>query len=241
MPKTNISLQACNRSSDVLRTTTIVTNTSNQIGSGYSGAVISAPYRNHQVADLPLLPLTRVVMPGGRLPLRVIEPREIDMVRECLKNQSSFGVCLITNDKEIDSTPATVFPYGTLVKITDWDTDDNNLLIIVTQGVQKFRTINTTVNPNGMLLGDVELLPPPQDITMPAQYSDLADLLRQAMQNLGPLVDYTAADFKESVWMSNRLIEALPMSPKARHALMIIESPIEQLHALQKFINNWQV
>ncbi len=179
-------------------------------------------------------------MPGGRLALRIFERRYLDMVRDCLKKQSSFGICLIADCKEA-GTPASVLPYGTLVEIIDWDSDENELLIIVTQGVQLFRTINTMLNPNGLLMGEVELLPPAQNVTIPAQYSDIVELLRQALLNLGPLVDYTAADFKESVWVSNRLVEALPMSPEARLALMIIDDPLEQLDALQKFINNWQI
>ena len=177
-------------------------------------------------------------MPGGRLALRIFEQRYLDMVRECLKNQSGFGVCLIADGKEV-GTPASVFPYGTSVEIIDWDSDESGLLMIVTQGVQNFRTINTTLNTNGLLLGEVELLPPGKNITIPTQYSDLVELLRQALLKFKPFVHYAETDFKESVWVANRLVEALPMSPEVRYKLMVIDDPIEQLDALQKFVNNW--
>ncbi len=42
--------------------------------------------------NIPLFPLNTVVFPEGELPLRLFEPRYIDMVSECLRNDSGFGV-----------------------------------------------------------------------------------------------------------------------------------------------------
>jgi len=46
-------------------------------------------------ADIPLFPLNTVLFPGGPLSLRIFEPRYLDLVRECTRNGSGFGVCLI--------------------------------------------------------------------------------------------------------------------------------------------------
>ena len=45
--------------------------------------------------ELALFPLNTVLFPGGPLPLRIFEPRYVDMVRECLREQRGFGVVLI--------------------------------------------------------------------------------------------------------------------------------------------------
>ena len=51
--------------------------------------------------DLPLFPLSTVLYPRGRLQLRVFEPRYLDMVRECSRRGSGFGVCLILQGREV--------------------------------------------------------------------------------------------------------------------------------------------
>ena len=51
-------------------------------------------------STLPLFPLHTVLFPGGPLPLRIFEPRYLDMVRRCFREQSEFGVVLIIEGEE---------------------------------------------------------------------------------------------------------------------------------------------
>jgi hypothetical protein len=41
--------------------------------------------------EIPLFPLQAVLFPGGPLPLRIFEPRYVDLVCRCLKSQAGFG------------------------------------------------------------------------------------------------------------------------------------------------------
>ncbi len=185
--------------------------------------------------SIPLFPLSGIVLPGGRLPLRIFEQRYVDMVRECVKQQTGFGIC------PIDNNTAKAHAYGTLVEIIDWDTDVSGLLIIVTKGIQKFRIISTTRNTNGLLLAQVELLPLVKKTTIPSRYSDLVELLRRALLNVEALLDDNIdTDFTDAVWVSNRLLETLPLAVDLRFELMVIDDPIAQLDALQEFTKNWQ-
>ncbi len=52
------------------------------------------------VPALPLFPLDTVLFPGGPLRLRIFEPRYLDMVRRCLREQSAFGVVLVLHGEE---------------------------------------------------------------------------------------------------------------------------------------------
>jgi Lon protease-like protein len=45
--------------------------------------------------EIPLFPLNTVLFPGGPLPLRIFEPRYLDMISRCLKHDHGFGVVLI--------------------------------------------------------------------------------------------------------------------------------------------------
>ena len=48
-----------------------------------------------QLQTLGLFPLPAVLLPGAALGLRVFEPRYLDLVRECGRQGSGFGVCLL--------------------------------------------------------------------------------------------------------------------------------------------------
>ena len=60
---------------------------------------------------MPLFPLGTVLFPEGPLPLRVFEPRYLDMISRCLKDESQFGVLLITEGSEVGS--ADTYAVGT--------------------------------------------------------------------------------------------------------------------------------
>ena len=64
-------------------------------------------------SELPLFPLNTVLFPGSRLPLKVFEARYMDMVRNCMRESSAFGVCLIAEGNEVGA-PAVPHDVGTL-------------------------------------------------------------------------------------------------------------------------------
>lgn len=50
---------------------------------------------------LPMFPLGTVLMPGGRLPLHVFEPRYQALTRHCLTRDRRFGIVLISRGVEV--------------------------------------------------------------------------------------------------------------------------------------------
>jgi Lon protease-like protein len=53
------------------------------------------------LADVPLFPLHTVLFPDGLLPLKIFEARYLDMARECLREKTPFGVCLLKSGGEV--------------------------------------------------------------------------------------------------------------------------------------------
>ena len=76
--------------------------------------------------DIPLFPLGTVLFPGGPLHLRIFEPRYLDMVSRCLREQSRFGVVAIKEGSEVGA--ATTFTVGTTGEIVDWRQEADGLL-----------------------------------------------------------------------------------------------------------------
>ncbi len=174
-------------------------------------------------------------MPGGQLPLRIFEPRYVSMITTALKGDSEFGICLIDSGSEVGSV-ATPYPFGTLVKIVDWDREDSGLLVIVVQGMQRFRIVSSAAAADMLLVGEVELLPMEKKIPVPVKYQGLSDLLKRAVDQLRPFLDHTDTDFSDASWLSCRLVELLPMSESARHELVAMEDPIERLAILHDYV-----
>jgi Lon protease-like protein len=129
--------------------------------------------------DLPLFPLNTVLLPGGRLPLRIFEPRYLDMVRDCMREGTGFGVCLILDGSEA-GRPATPARFGTEARIVDFDTLDDGLLGITAEGTARVRVDALRVTAAGLAIGSVERLPPDPPLPVPAQHALLATLLRRS-------------------------------------------------------------
>ena len=77
--------------------------------------------------ELPLFPLNSVIFPGGALALRLFEPRYLDMVKECMRNEHGFGIVLIKNGTEAGQA-AEVYQTATECRIEDWETLPDGLL-----------------------------------------------------------------------------------------------------------------
>jgi uncharacterized protein len=122
------------------------------------------------------------------LPLRVFEMRYLDMVRDCLRNNTPFGVVnIVSGNEESDGVddlgntlkkpdtaeadtpslrPSATAPtagdapiVGTLATVVDFDMVDPAILMIAVKGGQRFKVLHTHTQADGLLRAEVELLP----------------------------------------------------------------------------------
>src|SRR5256885_9760899 len=123
-------------------------------------------------AGLPLFPLDTVLFPGGPLPLRIFEPRYLDMVRRCLKEHSAFGVVLIVAGAEAGAVSA-VADTGTSARLVDFDTLPDGLLGITCVGGRRFRVRRRWQQSDGLNLAEVDYLPEDPPSALPAALAHL--------------------------------------------------------------------
>jgi Lon protease-like protein len=184
---------------------------------------------------LPLFPLHAVLVPGAALGLRVFEPRYLDLVRECGRNGSGFGVCLIEDGNEA-GTPATPMAWGTEARIEDFDTGPDGLLHLRLRGARRFHVIRTRVRDNGLVVADVEWLPVEQHVDLQPQHALLADMLRNILEQIGADIMVPERSFDDAAWVGWRLAELLPMALPQRQALLQENDPDRRLDALLQLI-----
>ena len=125
------------------------------------------------------------MFPGGVLPLRIFEPRYLDMVSDCLRNDTPIGVVLIRDGQEVGQA-ADTHEMGTLSIISYWNRRNDGLLGITLRGTQRFRLLTHEVMPNQLVLAEVEDLPAPQSIQVHSKYQPMANLLRKIIAQLEP-------------------------------------------------------
>ncbi len=79
---------------------------------------------------IPLFPLQTVLFPGGPLPLRIFEPRYLDMISDCMKKNIGIGVVLIRDGQEVGAAAET-HNVGTVCKITYWNKRNDGVCKLV--------------------------------------------------------------------------------------------------------------
>jgi len=185
--------------------------------------------------NIPLFPLNTVLFPDGILPLRIFEARYLDMVSESLRNESPFGICLITKGKEAGS-PAECYRIGTFAHIIDWEKGDDGILGITVQGGKRFRIIDKRERKNKLLEGDIEIMEDNDNEELPVEYQLLSDLLRQIADKfeLPHLSD--KEKYLDAGWVGCRLAELLPFELDAKQLLLEIDNPLNRLEQIQSLL-----
>lgn len=88
---------------------------------------------------LPIFPLTGVLLlPRGRLPLNIFEPRYLAMTRDAMEGERLIGMVQPCEPPIRAANPA-VYPTGCAGLVTSFSETDDGRLLITLSGVSRFR------------------------------------------------------------------------------------------------------
>lgn len=186
-------------------------------------------------SEIPLFPLNTVLFPGGPLPLRIFEPRYVDMVRHCMRSGSAFGVVLIRAGGEVGEVARTA-DVGTTARIVDFSQLPDGLLGLSCLGERRFRILRRWRQADGLNVGEVEWLADADPEPLSAETSFLADLLRRVLPELGEVYANVPKRFDDAAWVGARLAELLPLSLVDKQALLEIDDAGVRLARLAPLI-----
>ncbi len=184
---------------------------------------------------IPLFPLRTVLYPGGPLPLRIFEPRYLDMISDCLKRDVPFGVLLIRSGSE--AGPATTYQVGTLARITDWYQGSDGLLGVTAVGGQRFRLMSAKRQPDGLNIGEIQLLEHESRYSLPEEYQPLARILAGVLDDLGRLYESLDRQYDDAGWVGYRFAEILSISPEQKQSCLESDDAIERLHLVREVLD----
>lgn len=185
-----------------------------------------------EISSLPLFPLHSVLLPGATIGLRVFERRYLDLVRDCGRTGSSFGVCLILDGSDVGA-PAVPAAYGTEVRIEDFDVGADGVLVLRLRGTRRFRVQRSRVRDNGLVVGEVSWCEPDSDDELRPEHGLLATVLERMLEQMGG--EFASAGpglLDQAAWVGWRLAELLPLSEGQRLSLLQEDDPHRRLEQL---------
>jgi len=187
------------------------------------------------ILEVPLFPLHTVLFPDGPLDLRIFEPRYLDMVSECLRNEQPFGVCLIQSGQEAGEA-ARPHLTGTFATINDWQRGDDGLLAISARGGQRFHVLDTRVERDQLLRGSVQPLPPEPPAALPAENRYMTEVLDQLFEHAGHVYGELPKHPDDASWVGYRLAEVLSLPMVRRQYFLELEDPLLRLSQLDEIL-----
>ncbi len=181
--------------------------------------------------ELALFPLSTIAFPGGRLPLRIFEPRYTDMVARCMRADECFGVCLLRQGRETGES-GEPHDVGVAMRIVDFDRLDDGFLGIEVSAERRFRVVDRWREPDGLWVGRVNWLPDdPAGVVVPRELEPLAELLGHCYERLSQ-VPARPWRMDDASWLSGRLIEVLPLATGVLQALLEEDDPATRLRQI---------
>lgn len=194
--------------------------------------------------SLPLFPLNVVVCPGGLVPLKIFEARYLDMVKNCLRDKTSFAIVAVLPEGTTDSEGN--FPFanvGTLMNIVDADVDTVGMMLIRCVGQHRVKVESFNQQNDGLIIGQVTDIQNDLKMDLPDDLKFSGEVLRQLLEALVlrdthpdrlPLKPYNLNDV---AWVANRWVELIDLPLLEKQRLMQLDSPIVRLELIQDILS----
>jgi Lon protease-like protein len=192
-----------------------------------------------------LFPLQTVLFPGGRLGLKVFEARYLDLIGQCLRGSTPFGVVCLRQGSEAGRGAVRLEDVGTLATIVEVDGEQPGILKVRCTGGPRFRIAEPAQQqPDGLWQAVVDAVDddpvespaPPMMATVTALGQAIRSLQAQDALPFDP-----PFRLDEAGWVANRWCEILPISLAAKQRLMALESPSIRLQLVDEYLRGKQV
>ena len=183
--------------------------------------------------SIPIFALRAILFPGSKLPLRIFEPRYIDMVSSCMRSNKEFGIAL--SRKVPQPGMLETYATGTLAKIIDWNQGNDGLLGITTLGTKKFELLSMSKQEDGLNIGEIKIIEKEEDFKAPPNFDNMISLLEAILEDIDLYQDRDKF-FESASWVSFRFAEILPLKIKDKQKCLEFDDPILRLNFLEPLI-----
>lgn len=194
---------------------------------------------------LPLFPLGTAVFPGALLPLQIFELRYLQMIGECERQASAFGIVTLTRGGEVHrpGLPAETFePIGTRVQLEKVLRPRPGLLQVWCRATDCFEVVGREQRGDGLWLGQVRRLPSEPPVAVPEHLRYLSDQMVEALHKLQsaplePLPWPEPWQPRDCAWLSHRWGELLPLPIDMKYRLLALREPLLRLELVGDMVS----
>ena len=191
-----------------------------------------------KINEVPIFPLNFVLFPDSFLPLKIFEPRYIDMVSACLREKKEFGVVLMKSGRETRG-PVSFHKVGTLAHIETFDQGEDGLLHIVAKGTSLFEVIQSEQRKDGLHLATIEPVITDTDVGITElEISRLSQLLSEVLESLVEMAPPKPWHLNNAVWVAYRFAELLPLNNEERLEILLSRTADAKIKKIAAHINN---
>ena len=126
--------------------------------------------------QLDLFPLNTVLFPGATMPLRIFEPRYLDMVQHCVAEDLPIGIVLLRKGRAEGPGEVEIHEIGTIAEIITVEPADDETLNIMVAGRRRFH-VQRLIQRRPRLIADIvePPRPPPPAAAPPPPFEQLRD------------------------------------------------------------------
>jgi hypothetical protein len=188
---------------------------------------------------IPVFPLSgALLLPRGRLPLNIFEPRYLAMVDTALRTTRVIGMIQPVNEE--DRRPK-LYPVGCLGRITDWSDTGEGRFFITLSGVIRFRIAQELKTSTPYREVEPDFAPYEGDLKDADEdsYVDrkrLAVCLKAYMQQKRIEADLSLIDRAPGETLINSLSMICPFAPGEKQALLEAPTLSDRAHVLTTII-----
>tara|TARA_B100000470_G_C19754904_1_gene375559 strand:+ start:600 stop:1190 length:591 start_codon:yes stop_codon:yes gene_type:complete len=182
---------------------------------------------------VPIFPLRTILFPGSKLPLRIFEPRYLDMVSRCMRSNGEFGIVL--SRKVTQPGMLETYATGTLATIIDWNQGDDGLLGITTLGTNKFELLSMIKQEDELNIGEIKIIEKEEDFKAPPNFDNMISLLESILEDID-LYNEREKFFESASWVSFRFAEILPLKINDKQKCLEFNDPILRLNFLEPLL-----
>ena len=177
-------------------------------------------------ATLPIFPLTGVLLlPRGRLPLNIFEPRYLNMVTDALGGNRMFGMVqpAEAEAEQTEGEPA-VYPTGCAGRITHFEETRDGRFILSLKGVCRFRVVEEIPTTRGYRRCTPDWAHYRDDLTRPEEVTidrkRLTDAVRAYFKAKGLEANWEAIEKANDEYLVTSIAMLCPFEPPEKQALL---------------------
>jgi Lon protease-like protein len=168
-----------------------------------------------------------VLFPGAPLPLHIFEPRYKEMIADCRRSDTPFGIIRV-----VDKGLADIGCTAEILTVTKEYSDGR--LDLVAEGRQRFEVVELN-HERSFLRAEVLLLTDVPGTPLPAETARAIQFHRELLTLAGAVQDLSATD---PAALSFNLAGSLPLDLDFKQTLLEMTSERERIPALAAYLEN---